>query len=53
VDTIKAGIREDDLLDLGQSIAHLEIPLCHDITVEVQEPDGSMKTIIAEGSFTL
>jgi aminopeptidase len=53
VDTIKAGTREDDLPDLGQSIAHLEIPLCHDITVEIREPDGSNKTIIAEGSFIL
>ncbi|NLZ76934.1 MAG: hypothetical protein GX911_03070, partial [Spirochaetales bacterium] len=53
VDAIKAGIGELDLSGLGQSIAHLEIPLSHDITVDVREPDGSMRTIIAEGSFTL
>ncbi|HOR80799.1 MAG: aminopeptidase [Spirochaetales bacterium] len=53
VDAIKAGTGEDDLFGLGQSIAHLEIPLAHDITVEMQKPDGSMKTIIAEGSFTV
>lgn len=53
VDTIIMGAEEEVLAGLAQSLAHLEIPLQGDITVKIEEPDGSIHAMIEEGSFTL
>lgn len=53
VDTLPLGMDEEALRDVGQSIAHLDLPLPSNLTLCLRHEDGSESLIIENGSFTL
>ncbi|MFA7560376.1 MAG: hypothetical protein WCY61_06625, partial [Sphaerochaeta sp.] len=53
VDTLPLGMDDEALQGLGQSIAHLDLPLPSDFTLCLRHEDGSESLIIENGSFTL